>query len=108
YLDDGRFAVRDRAARELEQALDRAEPVLRRALDSVPSVEVRQRVEQLLRKMPAERLRVGRAVGVLERLGNPEARALLANLAGGEPEACVTQEAKAALERLARRAAASP
>jgi hypothetical protein len=36
-------------------------------------------------------------------MGTPEARQLLETLAGGAPEARQTQEAKAALQRLARR-----
>jgi hypothetical protein len=37
----------------------------------------------------------------LERIGTPEARAVLARLADGGEEARLTQEAQAALERLA-------
>jgi hypothetical protein len=43
-----------------------------------------------------------RALGVLERAGNPEARKLLQALAGGAPEAALTVQAKAALDRLAK------
>jgi hypothetical protein len=107
-LGNDRFRVRHRAARELEELGDLAEPALRRALGERPPLEFRERAGLLLGRLPAERLRVGRAVAVLERLGSPEARALLAKLARGAPDACVTKEAKAALERLARRAAPSP
>jgi hypothetical protein len=41
-----------------------------------------------------------RAVEVLEWLATPAARALLADLATGEPGASLTQAAKAALQRL--------
>lgn len=47
-------------------------------------------------------LRAVRAVALLETLATPEARTLLEHLAGGESEAPPTQEAKAALERLAK------
>jgi hypothetical protein len=70
-------------------------------------VEVRRRVTHLLEHLdgvttPA-RLRSLRAIEVLERLGTAEARKVLADLAGGIPEAFRTQEAKAALDRLAGR-----
>jgi hypothetical protein len=43
-----------------------------------------------------------RAIEILERIGTPEARKGLEDLAKGIPEARQTQEAKAALIRLAR------
>jgi hypothetical protein len=43
-----------------------------------------------------------RAVRLLEGIGTPEARQLLKKLAEGVPEARLTQEARAALDRLAR------
>ena len=49
-----------------------------------------------------------RAVEVLERIGTPEARQVLAKLADGAPEARLTQEAKASLQRLAKRSAPGP
>jgi hypothetical protein len=44
-----------------------------------------------------------RAVELPEAIGTPEARELLDRLARGAPEASLTQKAKAALARLARR-----
>jgi RNA polymerase sigma factor (sigma-70 family) len=49
-------------------------------------------------------LRAVRAVGVLEHIGTPEARQLLQSLAKGEADAWPTKEAKAALERLNKKA----
>jgi hypothetical protein len=42
---------------------------------------------------------------VLERIGSPDAQAVLATLSGGAPGARETEEAKASLERLKGRAA---
>jgi RNA polymerase sigma factor (sigma-70 family) len=47
-------------------------------------------------------LRALRAVALLESFGSPEARGVLETMAGAEPEAPPTQEAKAALRRLAK------
>jgi WD40 repeat protein len=108
-LASERFAVRDRAMHELEDLAELARPELRQALDRQPPLEVRRRVEQLLarygpRAVPSgEHLRRLRAVAVLEYIGTAEARKLLAALATGVPEARQTQEARTALERLARR-----
>ena len=68
-------------------------------------------VDRLLRRLtpaPPERVRAVRAIEVLEQVETPEARLLLQTLAGGAPEAVVTREARASLERLTRRAAAGP
>ena len=46
-LDGGRYAVRERAAQELEDQGLRAEAALRQALMSRPSLEVRRRLEEL-------------------------------------------------------------
>ncbi|HMC63737.1 MAG TPA: hypothetical protein VKI65_02250 [Gemmataceae bacterium] len=53
-------------------------------------------------------LRKQRGLAVLEYIGTPEARKVLARVAQGAPEARLTQEAKASLERLAKRPAAKP
>jgi hypothetical protein len=70
--------------------------------------EVRQREEDLLRKgappvPPAEQLRLLRALAVLKEVGTADARRPLESLADGESEARLTQEARAALKRLAGR-----
>jgi WD40 repeat protein len=108
-LDDDRFAVRDKAFRELAALGDRAEPALRRLLAGRPSPEARHRVEQLLAKtggpiVAPDVLRELRAVEVLERIATPEARRLLAEIAAGAADARLTEEAKASVERLNRRA----
>jgi WD40 repeat protein len=112
-LDSDRFDVREKAFKELEQLGDLAGPALRKAREGRPSPEVRRHLDALRDKLPGpvtapERLRGLRAVAVLEQLGTPEARGLLERLATGAPEARLTQEARASLERLARRPAALP
>jgi RNA polymerase sigma factor (sigma-70 family) len=112
-LDDERFEVREQATRELEAQADCAAPALRRALAGKPSAEARQRLEALLDRLDgaspsAETVRQIRAVEALEGIGNPEARRLLDKLAAGPPETRLTEEAKAAAGRLAKRASAAP
>jgi hypothetical protein len=110
-LASPRFAVRDRATRDLAGLGDVVRVELRRALDGQPPLEVRQRVERLLEQcgpssIPSgEHLRALRAVVILEDIGTPEARKVLEELAGGAPEARLTQEARTALGRLRKRTA---
>jgi WD40 repeat protein len=110
-LDSDEFEVREKAYRELEEAGSGAAPALRQALGQDPSPEVRRRLETLLARPPGlaaspESLRRLRAMQVLERAASPEARRLLDELARGVAHAPETQEAKSALARLSRRAAA--
>ena len=103
-LDADQFETREAASQELARWRYRAEPLLRRALDEKPSQEARRRLQAILaepNRPTAEDVRRLRAIAVLERIGTPEARQVLANLAGGA-EARETHEAKAALERLKR------
>ncbi len=111
-LDDNQFAVREKASTELAKLGYRAEPALREALRAKASQEVQHRVNLLLIKLEdlatdPVKLRVLRAVEVLERIGTPEARQVLHGLedAGEGP---LSEEAKASLERLAKRAQAKP
>jgi hypothetical protein len=86
---------------------------LREKLKDKPALEMRQRIDALLQKLdgpvpsPAQ-LRIIRAVQVLEQIGNLDAGKLLEKLAAGLPDERLTQEAKAALERLSMRPAAAP
>jgi hypothetical protein len=48
-------------------------------------------------------MRVLRVIDVLEKIGTPDAQAVLDGLARGAPEADLMQEAKASLQRLAKR-----
>jgi hypothetical protein len=107
-LDGKVFARRDAASRELAQLSPRAEAALRRALKDAETLEMRRRLESLLEKLeryelPPETLRELRAVEALEHLATPTARKVLESLGTGAHDARLTQEAKAALARLARR-----
>jgi hypothetical protein len=107
-LDSERYSTRQDAQKELQLLLDEevVRKSLRRALAAKPSLEVGQRLEQLLSGPsglgPGEVLRGVRAVEILERIAIPEARQLLQALAGGAPEVRLTREAKGALARLAK------
>jgi hypothetical protein len=105
-LDSSEFAVRAKSARELAGLGGAAEAALRAAVADAPSLEVRLRAEALLAELDPvkapERLRELRAAEALETAGTPEARALLEELAKGDPAARLTREAKASLERLRR------
>jgi hypothetical protein len=104
-LDSDHFETRQSATAELEQLDTLAQEQLRKALGSSPSPEARRRLEGLLQKLEetvpsAEVRRSLRAVELLERLGTPDARQVLTALAAGATVARVTQQARAALERL--------
>jgi HEAT repeat protein len=108
-LDSATFAVREKAADELEKMEELAAPHLRKALASEPSPEVRRRAKELLDRIEEEvfspnALRGWRALEVLERIDVPEARRLLEALAKGAPEAWLTRGAMETLDRLERRA----
>ncbi|MBY0522252.1 MAG: hypothetical protein K2R98_02575 [Gemmataceae bacterium] len=104
-LDSRQFAVRQQATEELEKLGELAAEALHQTLAQQPPLEVRQRVQRLLELLDApdvlpDRLRGLRTVELLERIGTPEARALLERLGNGTPESRVTQEARSALKRL--------
>lgn len=108
-LDNEQFAVRDKAAKNLENFGEAAIGACQKALQGQPSAEVRRRLEAFLVKEakaasepPPERLRALRAIEMLEHIGTLPAQELLKSLASGAAEARLTQEAKASLERLAK------
>ena len=102
-LDNEDFETRTRAMEELTKIAEGAEALLRKKLADRPSLEVRQRIRQVL-EIPAsaEQLRVQRAIQVLEYIGTAKAKECLRTLAQGVPEARVTTQAKEALKRLAK------
>jgi hypothetical protein len=107
-LDSADFKVRGQATQQLATLGDLAEPALSKALASNPPLEVERRLQLLLdklRKWPesSEDLRSFRAIEVLEHVGSPFARQVLAKLAQGTEAARLTKEVRASLGRLKRR-----
>lgn len=108
-LDSNQFVVREKAMIELEKLGKMVEPALKKALATQqPSLELRRRMERLLEKMEGpvsspDILRSLRALEVLEEIGNSEARQIIETLAKGGPDDELTQQAQAALARLAKR-----
>jgi hypothetical protein len=107
-LDDRRFAVRQKASAELTRLGEAALPALKLALAGDVSLEARRRGQRIVDELTTpsgDRLRGLRAVEVLENIGTQQARALLQKLATGAPEARLTLEARASLERIEKRLA---
>jgi WD40 repeat protein len=104
-LGSSEYARREAAEKALAAAGEAVSAALAEASAKTKDPEVRRRVAGLQKwlqpRMP-QRLREVRAVLVLEARGTAEARRLLQRLAGGAPEARLTQEAKMALGRLPR------
>jgi hypothetical protein len=112
-LDADTFKGREKARQALEALGDRASGELQEALKRKPPLEAHRRLQALLARLrppvaEPETLRALRAVAVLEDIGTSEVRQLLQTLAGGAAGARLTQQAKAALERLGRRSAPKP
>jgi hypothetical protein len=106
-LDNDDFATRESATKELGRLDSLAESALRAALEGDVPQERRRRAEKLLEQLrgpitTSEIRQAVRAVAVLEHIATSEARQLLKNLGEGAPDAALTREAKAALERLAK------
>lgn len=108
-LDSDEFPVREKASQQLAKYGRIVEKNLRQTLQKRPSLEARRRIEDLLGEMrdgPAvvrAEPREVRCIELLESIGSADALRSLQTLAGGITEAELTQEAKAALARLARR-----
>src|SRR5262249_39292288 len=103
-LDDDAFAVRENASQELAEIGQPALEALKAAAKG-PSLEVRRRAQDLLRKNPRRghappRLRALRAIEVLERIGTPAAGALLKKLLEGKCDPELAESIRASLARL--------
>ncbi len=105
-LDSEKYAEREAGFRDLKKLGPAIEGELRKALAAdKASPEVRKRVQKLLddwEKRPAspEELRHIRALQVLERIGDAQARAVLLRLADGTPGSWLPEQARLALNRL--------
>jgi hypothetical protein len=104
-LSSADFATRQNATREFERLQGIAEVELRKSLERNPSLEMRRRIEAILKGWDGAitstaLLRDIRSIEILERIGTPEARRVLKKLSDGAPGARVTQEARASLQRL--------
>jgi hypothetical protein len=110
-LDSEKFEAREKAAKELGSLGDLAVPALRLTTAGEPSAETRRRVDRILADTKVQEgiitsldyLRALRALEILERIGTPESRQALNELAKGAQAATLTREAKASLERLKKR-----
>ncbi len=107
-LDAEAFQDREDATEALVRAGAAAESAVKKALDNKPSAEAKQRLEFVLSKLSGnlgpnlEEVRATRAVEVLEKIGTPEARKVLEEVAKGS-EGHLTDEARSALARLKAR-----
>jgi WD40 repeat protein len=104
-LDHDDFTRREEASKFLAKAGKAIEPALTKALAAQPSSEKKRRLLELLEALKVtgpspDMVRPTRALEVLERLGTPEARQLLEELAKGDKNAQLTRDAKATLKRL--------
>lgn len=103
-LDDDSFKVREGAMRELALAGADAADALREALNNSPSAEVKRRVEDLLGHLKkggySQCWRYLRAVEVLERIGTPQTKEVLRELAGKSLPPDLREEVQASLSRL--------
>ncbi len=106
-LDSDEITVRDAATKELKKLGSQAAAAIEKSMKGTLTPETRQRLERIAEELdevvePAT-LRVIRAVMVLEKIGSPEARAILQTLAKGAKGVRETEESKAALARLKAR-----
>lgn len=103
------FETRDGAMRELGRMGKAVEGALKASRESPDAtLDKRVRIEELLdriaeNKATPEYLQALRGIEVLERVGTAEAKGVLEKVAGGLPEAEVTRQSRAALERLKER-----
>jgi len=101
-LDDPKFAVRDKADRELNTLGAAALGGVRVRVEQTTSTEVKKRANQFLRRFENEeftvdRVRFARAVEILATMNTSAARRLLERLAGGAENVYETELALRAL-----------
>jgi RNA polymerase sigma factor (sigma-70 family) len=102
-LDDKNFAARQQAFKALDDLGEAAEAPLRNALEGNATLEVRQRIEQLLERRNKDTIRKLRVTEALEHIATPEAKKVLQDLATGALIPRVAEAANSALKRLGKR-----
>jgi WD40 repeat protein len=110
-LDADDFTTRENATQELEKYGRWMEGRFEAALHDPPSLEVKRRLERMLGllakaglPLKQERLRLLRAMQVLEQIGDQAAIKVLDDLARGAAEPELQREAELSLKRLQKRA----
>jgi WD domain, G-beta repeat len=101
-LNSDQFLVRKNATGELERFVTGHEDLLRKALEKAESLEIRQRLQNILGRPNPERLRRTRMLEILEQIGTSQARRLLQVLANQAQDSILSREAAAGLKRLER------
>jgi WD40 repeat protein len=101
-LDHDDYDVRERATRELKRAGPLVRPAVAEALARSKSREVRRRAADVLDGLKAagvapQEVWSARGVEVLERIGTPAAKALLADWSRGPADSPLTAEARSCL-----------
>lgn len=108
-LDAADFDEREKATKQLHAIADQARNQLKDAHRAIASAEVKKRLQEILdgvdetKPMSGNRLRLSRAVELLERINTAEAKALLTTLATGAAEAHMTIDAAESLTRMGSR-----
>jgi WD40 repeat protein len=102
-LDANDFTTRERATEKLVWFGRLSRAPLERLLASKPNLEVYRRAQRILNRMPdsVDEERSGLlALGVVDKIGSPEARKLLQSVAGSRVQSPIVQEARAIVKRL--------
>jgi dipeptidyl aminopeptidase/acylaminoacyl peptidase len=113
-LDNDDFETREKAQQELQNGGELVEKALKKiAMEKKLPIEAERRVAEVLQVYAGRSVYIEQrcqrgALEVLERLGTPEAKKVLQTFADGPADAFLTREAKASLDRFAKRAAAKP
>jgi hypothetical protein len=92
-----------RARKKALTLRDTIAPKLKEFVESKIDRTLTHEAKRLLDQLEPEQRRADAAIRVLERIGNGEAWRLLVDLASGAPEAKLTKEAQAALDRIKKR-----
>jgi WD40 repeat protein len=103
-LDSATFAKREKASQQLARMEFAAARALQKRLAAKPTLEMRQRIEKLLKTLDEPHIRAEygaawQAVTVLEQIGTQPACEVLKVLSQGAPDARLTEKAQAALKR---------